>query len=160
MKTVKSFCDRMNITYLQLLDRDSEIQITNQGLIKSINVKKFASYIDKPIVDFLKNDDHFVEFSETLKGGGKFVWKDCDLEDMVLSERKRLEGICKILKIKEYEEKKRKDLKEAIKKTLSNGLTKTELEELSAILFKFNEVDRLLYFLGHRSSFKTKKVEK
>ena len=150
MKTVKKFCDRLNITYLELLDRDSEIEIDNRGLIYSINVQKFASYIDKPISDFLKNDDHIVEFSKILKVGSKFVWKVGDLEDMLLSERESREDICKTLKLEDYEQKKRKDLKDAIKKTLSNGLTKSQLEELSAKLVQFKEVDRLLDFLGHR----------
>lgn len=43
--------------------------------------------------------------------------------------------------------KKRKDLKKAIKETLLNGLSKTQLEELSAIVVTFDEVIRLCEFL-------------
>lgn len=145
MKTVKRFCDRMNITYLELLDRDSEVEIDNRGWTYKINEKKFEGCLDKPISDFLENS--FNSYSEILKKKGKFIWKDGDLEDILLSERKHHKEICYILKINNYEQKKRKDLKKAIKETLLNGLSKTQLEELSAIVVTFDEVVRLCEFL-------------
>ena len=65
----------------------------------------------------------------------------------VLSERKRREEICNIHKINNYKQKRRKNLKKAIKETLSNGLSKAQLEELSAIVITFDEVIRLCEFL-------------
>lgn len=106
MKTVKRFCDRMNITYLELLDRDSEVEIDNRGWIYKINEKKFEECLDKPISDFLENS--FNSLSEILKKKGKFIWKHGDLEDILLSERKHHKEICNILKINNYEQKKKK----------------------------------------------------
>ncbi|XP_022298017.2 uncharacterized protein LOC144617478 [Crassostrea virginica] len=158
MESVASFCRLMKITHLELLDRDCEIEMDNRGWIWKINDKNFEGYLDKPISDFLENA--FNSYSDILKENGKFIWKAGDLEDMLLSERKHQEEICNILNIKNDKQRGRKSLKKAIKDTLSNGLSKTQLEKLSDILVKFDEVVRLLDFLGHRSSNKTEKFEK
>lgn len=158
MESVASFCRLMKITHLELLDRDCEVEMDNRGWIWKINDKNFEGYLDKPISDFLENA--FNSYSDILKENGKFIWKAGDLEDMLLSERKHQEEICNILNIKNDKQRGRKSLKKAIKDTLSNGLSKTQLEKLSDILVKFDEVVRLLDFLGHRSSNKTEKFEK
>ena len=145
-KPVKEFCDEIKVKCLRLLDRDAVIKIDDQGNITSIKEEGFSSSNKKPISEFIcKTKDGFDSLSRKLEEKDIFIWKEGDLEDVLLCDEDMWGDICLTLGVKN--DKERQKLKENIKNKLSHGLTREQSERLTEIIMNYEDIQRLLNFL-------------
>ena len=148
-KPVKTFCDNINVKCLLLLDRDTVITTDNRGCIEDINEGDLDidSFKEQPIMDFIRDTENgFDSLSSELKKNGKFIWKEGDLEDVLLSDRNKRKDIYETLEI-ENPDSLREKLKKKMKKKLSHGLKQEQSERLTNIIINYDDVQRLLNFL-------------
>lgn len=154
-ENISEFCDKLNIKFCQVLDRDAVIE-TEQSTkrIKKIqpvysSYKRFEGGL---VSDFLVDPNGFEAFSTDLAKKEKtFIWKDGDLEDFLLSSRENHSEILKIFKpdakfTTEEDKEEYNKMKTTIKKSLKNGCFREKLDALADIITHFSETERLCSF--------------
>lgn len=155
-ENVSEFCNRLNINFCLVLDRNAFIETEESTkCIKKIS-QDFSSYYTFNgglVSDFLKDPNGFEAFSTDLAKSKKtFIWKDGDLEDFLLSCSEKRSEILEIFKLHDRftnaeDEENYNIMKTTIKESLTKGLSRDTLDDLADKITEFSETKRLYSFL-------------
>lgn len=144
-ENVKSFCRKINLQYLCILDQDVFVKVDKdtKKISKFENldarlIEDLKKHVGEDLSTFSENEDS-LRLSESMESNdGTFVWRDGALEDMI-RRSEYSQQICNTLGC----QRDNKDIKTTLKKTLSENVRKSFIIQLMEV----DEIKRLVDFI-------------